>query len=173
MILLGQFSSWIGKENQAPIRMDSVIRDLALLLDGDGLPLNDQGDLLKFRAGKLKCDRLATGGFWGAYVSTSDDVLHIVESVRKAWIFMPVSMITPPQAYSREKRYRHYSLSVGDAIKLRADKEYYLWRRLPHEGAFGSALEVCDLLLNNSWTLNVYDVLGLDRNKRRNIRPGD
>ena len=124
------------------MRLEAPVRDLALILDGDPFVLNIQNDTLKLRAGKLKADRNAANGFWGAWGSSSDDHLFLVESSRAIWKYAIYSILTPPDAYDKEKRYRHYLLSVGDALKLRADPDGHLWNRVPHAGAFGNAIEV-------------------------------
>ena len=91
-----QCASWKGKENQAPYRLTSTIIDLALFLDYNArqaLKINAQEDHLRIRAGKLKCDRSATYGFWGAHVSISSDILVLIDSCRELWEFLPYSII--------------------------------------------------------------------------------
>ena len=141
-----QCASWKGKENQAPYRLTSTIIDLALFLDYNArqaLKINAQEDHLRIRAGKLKCDRSATYGFWGAHVSISSDILVLIDSCRELWEFLPYSIITPPDAYHPDERYHHYQLTVGDSQNIRTEEEGYVWMRCPHEGAFGTVLEVC------------------------------
>jgi hypothetical protein len=140
-----QIIRWFGHENQAPIRMSSTAKDIALLLDLPPIRLNNNNDRVRLRAGAMKCDRLAIGSFFGFWLGASKDRYGMIETIIAAWGLFYSSCLTPPRAFLTSERYKHYLLTVNDIVLARRDPEQCFLGRVPHQGIFGQAIEVCVL----------------------------
>jgi hypothetical protein len=153
-----QVAHWVGKENQAPFRLQQTARNLCLILDAPPFELNKRADLLKLCAGMLKSDRNGAQGLWGTWGSNSDDRLGIIESIVNTWQHLIYSVLTPPTMYLKATRYEHYLLSVGDSLRIREDPDGHFCMRKPHAGVFGNAIEVCEFVCvsnENRWCVCV------------------